>query len=578
MNEFDEESPDDLMDIGIDLPRAPIAADVLDACDAVDRNARVAEVMEHFLSWPQLNSLPVVDKLTGRPVGLINQALFMSNLARPYHKEVFFNRACVNFMNPNPTIVDASTPLEDVSAMLAESGNRAAADGFVIVSDKHYRGIGHTQDVLRIMADVHRMQTQKLAIRRDRLEELVRRRTAALTLARDAANAANTAKSAFLANMSHEIRTPMNGILGMAHLLRRTGVTPKQAERLDTIEKSGLHLLSIINDILDISKIEAQKLVLEDAPLSLEGVLDNVRTMLFEAATKKNLRLALEIERFPNGLSGDAARLQQAVLNYASNAVKFTDDGTITLRALCLETTPHTVTARIEVCDTGIGISPEAIPRLFSAFEQADNSMTRKYGGTGLGLVITRRLAELMGGETGVSSAVGIGSTFWLTVKLRRRDDLHAGREADISAPKTHAETEIRHSHAGKRILVVDDEPINRMVARLQIEDSGLIVDSAEDGGRAIELAQQHQYAAILMDMRMPNIDGLEATRRIRSLPYHAHTAIIAMTANVFAEDRARCFQAGMTDFLMKPFAPDRLFAALLKGLARQAMPAVLVA
>ena len=578
MNEFDEESPDDLMDIGIDLPRAPIAADVLDACDAVDRNARVAEVMEHFLSWPQLNSLPVVDKLTGRPVGLINQALFMSNLARPYHKEVFFNRACVNFMNPNPTIVDASTPLEDVSAMLAESGNRAAADGFVIVSDKHYRGIGHTQDVLRIMADVHRMQTQKLAIRRDRLEELVRRRTAALTLARDAANAANTAKSAFLANMSHEIRTPMNGILGMAHLLRRTGVTPKQAERLDTIEKSGLHLLSIINDILDISKIEAQKVVLEDSPLSLEGVLDNVRTMLFEAATKKNLRLALEIERFPNGLSGDAARLQQAVLNYASNAVKFTDDGTITLRALCLETTPHTVTARIEVCDTGIGISPEAIPRLFSAFEQADNSMTRKYGGTGLGLVITRRLAELMGGETGVSSAVGIGSTFWLTVKLRRRDDLHAGREADFSAPKTHAETEIRHSHAGKRILVVDDEPINRMVARLQIEDSGLIVDSAEDGGRAIELAQQHQYAAILMDMRMPNIDGLEATRRIRSLPYHAHTAIIAMTANVFAEDRARCFQAGMTDFLMKPFAPDRLFAALLKGLARQAMPAVLVA
>ncbi len=575
MNDPDDELLDDPTEIDVQSPPAPVAADVLDACEPVDRHAKVASVMEHFLARPDVISLPVIDSTNGRPVGMINQAAFMSNLAKPYHKEIYFGRSCSIFMDKAPVIVDAATPLQDVSARLAESGSRATADGFVIVSDKRYLGIGHTQDVLRVMAEVHRVQTRQLAIRRDHLEDVVRRRTAALTLARDAANAANIAKSAFLANMSHEIRTPMNGILGMAHLLRRAGVTPKQAERLDTIEKSGLHLLAVINDILDISKIEAQKVVLEDTPISLPGVLDNVRTMLSEAAAQKNLRLELVIDLFPGDLSGDAARLQQAVLNYASNAIKFTDDGTITLRAVCLEASPHAVMARFEVCDTGIGIPAEAIPRLFNAFEQADNSTTRRYGGTGLGLVITRRLAELMGGEAGVRSTVGVGSTFWFTAKLKRRGERASH---DAPGPKHHAEADIRHRHAGKRVLVVDDEPINRMVARVQIEDSGLIVDSAEDGARAIELAQQHSYSAILMDLRMPNVDGLEATRRIRHMPSHSRTPIIAMTANVFAEDKARCLQAGMNDFLMKPFATELLFAMLLKWLARQDSPAVLVA
>jgi signal transduction histidine kinase/ActR/RegA family two-component response regulator len=467
-------------------------------------------------------------------------------------------------------------PLADVSTLLAESNGQVAADGFIIVADQRYRGMGRTQDVLRIMAETHRLHSQKLAMSRDRLEDMVRIRTHALTKARDAANAANVAKSAFLANMSHEIRTPMNGILGMAHLLRRGGVSLKQAERLETIEKSGMHLLAIINNILDISKIEARKVVLDQAPVSMEAVCDNVRSMLFEQAMTKNLALLIDVAPIPGRLEGDPTRLQQAVLNFASNAIKFTDEGSVTLRAFPLEETGDGVLVRVEVADTGIGIAPEVIPRLFNAFEQADNSTTRKYGGTGLGLVIARRLAELMGGEVGVASTEGIGSTFWLTVRLKRSHPID--RMVPPASGAASAEAELQRRFQGTRILVVDDEPVNRMVAQTQFEEAGLAVDVADSGAMSVEMARQHRYAAIFMDMQMPEVDGLEATRRIRRIPQHADTAIIAMTANVFAEDRTRCFQSGMNDFLMKPFTPENLFASLLKWLVRRDTSSVRVA
>ena len=262
-------------------------------------------------------------------------------------------------------------------------------------------------------------------------------------------------------------------------------------------------------------------------------------------------------------------RLQQALLNYASNAIKFTEAGSVTLRAHKLAETAEEVKLRFEVRDSGIGIAPEALSRLFSAFEQADSSMTRKYGGTGLGLVITKRLAEMMGGEAGAESTPRVGSTFWFTATLKkmneRRDSNRPEQEATADA-----ETLVEQRHQGKHILVVDDEPVNREVAQLNLEAVGLVVATAEDGAAAVAMTQDKAYAAIFMDLQMPNINGLEATRQIRKLPGYSDTPIIAMTANAFAEDKARCFAAGMTDFLVKPFDPDTLFATLLRSLSRR--------
>jgi two-component system sensor histidine kinase/response regulator len=398
---------------------------------------------------------------------------------------------------------------------------------------------------------------------RHHMEALIDHRTTELIAAKLQAEAANLAKSAFLANMSHEIRTPMNGILGMAHLLRREGVTSQQAKRLDTIDTSARHLLGIIDNILDLSKIEAGRLVLETAPVAIHSLLNNVSSILSERAKAKGVRLLIETESPRHDLLGDPTRLQQALLNYATNAVKFTERGTVTLRTITQAETYDSIQMRFEVQDTGIGVLPEVLQRLFTAFEQADNSTTRKYGGTGLGLAITRHLAELMGGEAGVDSTPGVGSTFWFTVKLQKTK----GPILRQTAKCADAERLLTERYRGHRILVVDDEPINLEVARMLLEDSGWVVDTAEDGEKAIALARERAYTAVFMDMQMPIIDGLEATRQIRRFSGLGQTPIIAMTANAFTEDKLRCLEAGMNDFLIKPFDPDTMFVTLLRVL-----------
>ena len=450
--------------------------------------------------------------------------------------------------------------LRERGSLEAVPGRMRRADGTLLEAATSAREIEFEGEASLILAIQDLTETR-------RAEEALERERA-MKLAKEQAEQASKLKSSFLATMSHEIRTPMNGIIGMTDLLGDTRLSADQRLYVETIRDSSQALLTIINDILDLSKLEAGRVDIDNAAFDIHNVVDGAAALLRPRATAKGLTLGVAVAAdAPRDLVGDAVRLRQVLLNLVGNAVKFTERGGITVRVDCLEARQSMARLRVEVADTGIGIAPEDLPRLFTMFTQVDDSLARRQGGAGLGLAISRRLVELMGGTIGAESAPGTGSRFW--VELPFVIGLERAAAKTVAPPRPRPD-----GAPSLDVLLAEDNPVNQLVAKRMLETLGHRVRIAVDGAEAIRFSAETRFDLILMDMQMPGVDGLQATRAIRARAVAATDPrpappIIALTANAMQGDAERCLEAGMSDFLAKPVRRDTLVAMIARWTAR---------
>jgi len=514
-----------------------IIANVASPIAPVDAATTGAVLYETFEADPNVMAIAVVDD-AGAPIGLIERSQFMLKFGSMHGRNLFAGRSVTLLMDPNPLRVDHLTP---ISAFTDGALSQSPADllkGFIVVADGLYLGVG---SVLSLLQAAHAESLLQATLLRDSVE---------------AAQAATRAKSSFLAMMSHEIRTPLNGVLGMTQAMAMDPLSRQQRVRLDVVRQSGEALLAILNDILDLSKIEAGKFTLESIDFDLGEIMRGAHSTFTALANKKGLSFSLDISGAEGVYRGDPTRVRQILYNLISNAIKFTETGEIKVWA-----EPVDQGLKIAVSDTGVGIEPDKLASLFTKFTQADASTTRRFGGTGLGLSISRELAELMGGGIEAQSALGEGATFYVTIQITK-----VGKPTAANALPSDREADLAQNVDALKVLVAEDNPVNQLVIKTLLHQVGIDPVVVANGAQAVEAWETGDWDIVLMDIQMPVMDGMEATRAIRAreaLAGRSRTPIIALTANAMAHQVSGYAEAGMDGHLAKPIEVRALFETL---------------